>query len=338
MTAGRAPVPDRPTGSAPVVVLSGGVGGAKLVLGLSRVVDPAALTVVANTGDDFDHLGLRVCPDVDTLVYALAGLDDPATGWGRAGESGNFMEAVGALGEDTWFFLGDKDLAMHVARTRRLAAGERLGAVTGGVCRRLGVAARILPMSDDPVSTVVETGEGRLPFQHYFVRDRCRPAVRGFRYDGAETAAPGAGVMEALAAEGLRAAIVAPSNPFVSIDPILAVPGVREALRACRAPVVAVTPIVGRRAIKGPTAKMMRELGVEVSPVAVARRYRDFADGFVLDASDAELAPRVTASGLRALTVNTVMDSLDDRTMLARDVLEFCDQLSGPAAGRRASR
>ena len=338
MTAGRAPVPDRPTGSAPVVVLSGGVGGAKLVLGLSRVVDPAALTVVANTGDDFDHLGLRVCPDVDTLVYALAGLDDPAAGWGRAGESGNFMAAGGGLGEDTWFFLGDKDLAMHVARTRRLAAGERLGAVTRDVCRRLGVAARILPMSDDPVSTVVETGEGRLPFQHYFVRDRCRPAVRGFRYDGAEAAAPGAGVMEALAAEGLRAAIVAPSNPFVSIDPILAVPGVREALRACRAPVVAVTPIVGRRAIKGPTAKMMRELGVEVSPVAVARRYRDFADGFVLDASDAELAARVTASGLRALTVNTVMDSLDDRTMLARDVLEFCDQLSGPAAGRRASR
>ena len=329
-------------GRAPVVVLSGGVGVAKLVLGLSRVVDPAALTVVANTGDDFDHLGLRVCPDVDTLVYALAGLDDPAAGWGRAGESGNFMAAVGALGEDTWFFLGDKDLAMHVARTRRLAAGERLGAVTRDVCRRLGVAARILPMSDDPVSTVVETGEGRLPFQHYFVRDRCRPAVRGFRYDGAEAAAPGAGVMEALAAEGLRAAIVAPSNPFVSIDPILAVPGVREALRACRAPVVAVTPIVGRRAIKGPTAKMMRELGVEVSPVAVARRYRDFADGFVLDASDAALAARVTASGLRALTVNTVMDSLDDRTMLARDVLEFCDQLSGqlsgPAAGRRASR
>ena len=338
MTAGRTPTRNRPPDSAPVVVLSGGVGGAKLALGLSHFVNSAALTIVANTGDDFDHLGLRVCPDIDTLVYTLSGLDNPDTGWGRAGESGSFMEAIEALGEDTWFFLGDKDLAMHVARTRRLAAGERLSSITRDVCRRLGVAARILPMSDDPVSTVVETVESRLPFQHYFVRDRCQPVVRRFEYDGAETAAASAELLDVLAVEWLRAVIVAPSNPFVSIDPILAVPGIRGALRMCRAPVVAVTPIVGGDSIKGPTAKMMRELDVEVSPVAIALHYEDFVDGFVLDTVDAELASRVKALGIDALTTNTMMDSLDDRVMLARDVLEFCDQIPRPSGGGRASR
>ncbi len=337
MTARREPPRDRPRGSAPVVVLSGGVGGAKLALGLSRVVEAASLTVVANTGDDFDHLGLRICPDIDTLVYTLSGLGDPGAGWGRAGESGNFMEAAGVLGEDTWFFLGDKDLAMHVARTRRLAAGERLSSVTRDVCRRLGAAARVLPMSDDRVATVVRTKEGRLPFQHYFVRDRCGPPVRGFEYDGAAAAAPGPGILDALAAEGLRAVVVAPSNPYVSIDPVLAVPGLREALRDCRAPVVAVTPIVAGDSLKGPTAKMMRELGVEVSPVSVARRYADFIDGFVLDAADAGLAPRVEAPGLGVRIANTVMDSLEDRVMLARAVLEFCDHMPSPSGGRRAS-
>ena len=217
--------------SASYVALSGGVGGAKLALGLCDVLeDPSRLTVVANTGDDFEHLGLKVCPDLDTLTYTLSGLANEETGWGRAGESGAFMEALGALGGETWFFLGDKDLAIHVERTRRLQAGESLSAVTAALCARLGVPARIVPMSDDPVPTVVETPEGPLAFQHYFVRERCRPAVLGFRYEGAERARPCAAFVDALAAPDLGAVVVCPSNPYISIDPILAVPGVRAAL------------------------------------------------------------------------------------------------------------
>ena len=231
------------------VALSGGVGGAKLALGLCDVLeDPGRLTVVANTGDDFEHLGLQVCPDLDTLTYTLAGLANEETGWGRAGESGAFMEALGALGGETWFFLGDKDLAIHVERTRRLRAGESLSTVTSALCTRLGIRARIVPMSDDPVPTVVETPEGPLAFQHYFVRERCRPKVRGFRHEGAERARPAPRSSTPLAAPDLGAVIVCPSNPYISIDPILAVPGVRAALAACEAPVIAVSPSsAGRR-------------------------------------------------------------------------------------------
>ena len=323
--------------TASVIALSGGVGGAKLVLGLTRVMDPALLTVVANTGDDFDHLGLRVCPDIDTLVYTLSGLSNPETGWGRQGESGHFMDELSNLGEETWFFLGDKDLAMHVARTRRLASGQHLSEVTRDVCETLGLKVRILPMSDDSVATLVETEEELLPFQHYFVRDRCTPRVRGFQFDGASSAAPNPAFLDALADRQLQAVIIAPSNPFISIDPILALPGVRSALRDCAAPVISVTPIVHGEAIKGPTAKMMRELDIETSAVAVARHYEDIIDGFVLDSADADIASQVEALGIATITTNTVMDSLDDRVMLARDVLEFCHQISSPTGGRHVS-
>ena len=323
--------------SAPVIALSGGVGGAKLVLGLTQAMDPASLTVIANTGDDFDHLGLRVCPDIDTLVYTLSGLSNPETGWGREGESGRFMDVLSELGEETWFFLGDKDLAMHVARTRRLALGQRLTEITRDIAQSLGVTTRILPMSDDPVATRVDTEEGLLPFQHYFVRDRCAPRVRGFQFDGAASAAPNPALLDALADKRLHAVIIAPSNPFISIDPILAVPGVRAALRDCAAPVVAVTPIVHGEAIKGPTAKMMRELDIETTAVAVARHYADIIDGFVLDAADADIASQVEALGIATITTNTVMDSLDDRVMLGRDVLEFCHQISSPAGDHPVS-
>ena len=317
-----------PPTSSTVVALSGGVGGAKLVLGLAGVVDPSTLTVIANTGDDFDHLGLRVCPDIDTLVYTLSGLSNPDHGWGRAGETDHVMEVARTLGEETWFFLGDKDLAMHITRSRRLAVGESLTSITLDICERLGVDSRILPMSNDFVSTLVETADGVLPFQHYFVRDRCEPLVKGFRFDGAETAIANPQVLNALSDNRLRAVVVAPSNPFISIDPILAVSEIRSTLDGTPAPVVAVSPIVDGDSIKGPTAKMMRELKIDVSPVEVARRYADFLDGFVLDVVDAQLAPQIEAFGIPVQTANTVMDSLEDRVMLARVVLEFSDALS----------
>ncbi|MDE0049984.1 MAG: 2-phospho-L-lactate transferase [Rhodospirillales bacterium] len=314
------------------VALSGGVGGAKLALGLCDVLaDPGRLIVVANTGDDFEHLGLKVCPDLDTLTYTLAGLANEETGWGRAGESGAFMEALGALGGETWFFLGDKDLAIHVERTRRLRTGESLSAITSDLCARLGVPARIVPMSDDPVPTIVETEDGPLAFQHYFVRERCRPRVLGFRHEGAAQARPCAAFIDALGAPGLGAVIVCPSNPYISIDPILAVPGVQGALAACRAPVIAVSPIVGGKAVKGPTAKMMAERGIAPSAAAIARHYAGLIDGFVLDEADRPQASAIAATGVAVEVAPTVMTSRADKQALARTVLAFAGRIG--AAG-----
>ena len=320
------------TSSASYVALSGGVGGAKLALGLCDVLeDPGRLTVVANTGDDFEHLGLKVCPDLDTLTYTLAGLANPETGWGRAGESGAFMEALAELGGETWFFLGDKDLAIHVERTRRLRAGESLSAVTSDLCARLGIQARIVPMSDDPVPTIVETEEGPLAFQHYFVRERCRPRVLGFRHEGAAQARPSAGFLDALAAPDLGAVIICPSNPYISIDPILALPGVRAALTACEAPVVAISPIIGGQAVKGPTAKMMAERGVAPSAAAIAEHYAGLIDGFVLDEADRNAAAVIAATGVAVEVTATMMTARADKQALARAVLAFAERLS--AAG-----
>ena len=314
--------------SASYVALSGGVGGAKLALGLCDVLeDPGRLTIVANTGDDFEHLGLKVCPDLDTLTYTLAGLANPETGWGRAGETGTFMEALGALGGETWFFLGDKDLAIHVERTRRLRAGESLSAVTSDLCARLGIRARIVPMSDDPVPTIVDTEDGPLAFQHYFVRERCRPRVFGFRHEGAARARASAGFLSALAAPDLGAVIVCPSNPYISIDPILAVPGVRAALEACRAPVIAVSPIIGGQAVKGPTAKMMTERGIAPSAAAIAAHYAGLIDGFVLDEADRGEAVAITATGVAVEVAATIMTARGEKQALARAVLAFGERL-----------
>lgn len=310
------------------VVLSGGVGGSKLALGLARVLAPGELLCVANTGDDFEHLGLRISPDLDTLTYTLAGINDPVTGWGRADETWSFMETLAALGGETWFRLGDRDLALHVERTRRLKNGETLSAIAADVAARLGVRQRIVPMSDDGVATVVETAEGPLPFQHYFVRERARPAVTGFRYAGAERARPAAALLEALAALGLEAVVICPSNPFISIDPILSMPGVRAALREAKAPVVAVSPIVGGAAVKGPTAKMMTELGIEVSPVAVARHYQGLIDALVIDRRDEACARAVRGLGVECRTAATVMRGLADRDALARVVLELAARIA----------
>ncbi len=313
------------------LALSGGVGGTKLVLGLTHVLDPDALLVVANTGDDFEHLGLHVSPDLDTLTYTLAGLSNPETGWGRAGESWGFMGALEALGGESWFLLGDSDLAMHVERTRRLRAGDSLTAVTAHLTAQLGIATRILPMSDEPVRTVVGTADGPLPFQHYFVREKCAPAVTGFTFEGADTAPPNPAFLAALEAPGLEAIVICPSNPFISIDPILALPGVRDRLAASPAPVVAVSPLVGGEAVKGPTAKMMEELGLARTTTQVARHYAGLLDGMVIDTADAAAADEVRALGTEVLVTGTVMESLDGRIALARAVLAFAGQCRGGA-------
>jgi LPPG:FO 2-phospho-L-lactate transferase len=304
--------------SAPVLALSGGVGGAKLALGLYRVLPPDTLTVIANTGDDFEHLGLAISPDLDTLLYTLSGQANPELGWGRAGESWNFMAALEALGGETWFRLGDGDLATHIERTRRLHAGERLSAVMDDFRRRLGIGARLLPVSDEKVRTRLRTAEGWLDFQDYFVRLRCAPAISDLVFAGAETARPHPDFLAALAGPDLRAVILCPSNPFISIDPILAVPGVRQALRACRAPVVAVSPIVAGQAVKGPTAKMMAELGLPVDAATPARRYRDFLDLYIVDEAD---AAAVAGLDMPVVLTRTLMQSLADREALARAVL-----------------
>jgi LPPG:FO 2-phospho-L-lactate transferase len=315
-----------------VVALSGGIGGAKLALGLSRILPAENLLVVANTGDDFEHLGLHVSPDIDTLMYTLAGLDNTELGWGRRDESWSFMETLTALGGEDWFRLGDRDLAVHVERTRRLRLGQTLAEVTSEFCRRLGVHPRVLPMTDDPVRTRLHTDEGWLDFQDYFVRLQCRPTVRELVFAGAESALAHPDLLEALSSARLRAVIICPSNPFISVEPILAVPGVRQALSACPAPVVAVSPIIGGRAVKGPTAKMMTELGLQPSAAAVAARYGDLLDAYVMDVGDAGeaegLSPIVTLAP-------TLMTSLADREVLARVVLDAADAVP-PARRRRA--
>jgi LPPG:FO 2-phospho-L-lactate transferase len=301
-----------------VLALSGGIGGAKLALGLYRILPPGALTVIANTGDDFEHLGLAVSPDLDTLFYTLAGVENPETGWGRRGETWTFMGALERLGGDSWFQLGDGDLATHIERTRRLAAGESLSQITDDFRRRLGISAGLLPMTDERVRTRILTAEGWLDFQDYFVRRQCAPAVREIAFAGASAARPLAEFLAALADDDLRTVVICPSNPLISIDPILSLPGVREALQSCRAPVVAVSPIIGGRAVKGPTAKMMAELGLPVGAASVARHYGDILDHFVVDEED---STAMTDVGVPVTATRTLMETLADREALARVVL-----------------
>ena len=309
-----------------VLALSGGVGGAKLVLGLSKLLPPDKLVVVANTGDDFEHLGLSISPDIDTLLYTLAGLDNPKTGWGRRDETWTFMAALEAFGGETWFRLGDGDLAIHVERTRRLKAGEPLSQIVSDFSRRLGLSARIVPMTDAPVRTHVKTRDGWLAFQQYFVEQQCRPEVLGFSFEGAATARAHPDFLDALKSPALRAVIICPSNPLISVDPILALHGVREALRHCAAPVIAVSPVIGGRAVKGPTAKMLRELGLEVSAAEVARRYQEFLDGYVIDDADASLSE---ALPMPVVATKTLMLSLADREHVARVALALADRMAG---------
>lgn len=301
-----------------VVALAGGVGGAKLAAGLQAVLPPGNLTVIVNTGDDFEHWGLAICPDLDTVMYNLAGVHNPEMGWGRAGESFAVLEETARLAGEDWFRLGDRDLALHLRRTQWLRQGVSLTDVIDRLRRGLGVPSTILPMSDSPVPTLVHTDEGDLPFQHYFVRLRCEPVLIDLSFVGADRAKPPQAALDALHRADL--VVICPSNPYVSIDPILSIPGFREAIQSCTCPVIAVSPIVGGQAIKGPAAKMMRELGEMISPLTVADHLQDLLDGFVIDHADAEVAGTV---GFPTIVTNTIMRDDATKAQLAQEILTF---------------
>lgn len=309
-----------------ILALAGGVGGGKLARGLTAVLPPQSLAIVVNTADDFVHLGLHISPDIDSVLYALADLNDPKRGWGIAGESWSFMSALERLGAETWFKLGDRDLATHVLRTQMLAQGRKASDVTAELAQRLGLAHKVAPMSDDPVRSVVETDEGALAFQDYFVRRQCQPVFRDVRFEGAETAEPSTTLRAALAQAD--AIVITPSNPFVSIDPILALRGVAEALARWQGPIVAVSPIVGGDAVKGPLAKMLRERGLEPSALAIARHYGRLVDGWVIDQKDRASATAIEALGCRVHVCDTMMRTLDDKIRLAHETLDFAHALA----------
>jgi len=313
--------------AAPVLAITGGVGGAKLCLGLADEIPASQLHMMVNTGDDFEHLGLHISPDVDTLLYTLSGLSNEDLGWGLESESWNTMAALEQLGGETWFRLGDKDMATHLWRTQALASGMGFLDMVGLHASRLGIASKIYPMTEDPVRTIVCTNEGELPFQHYFVRLQCQPSVTGFRFDGIESANPNPEVLRLLAEEPPAAIIIAPSNPFVSVDPVLQIPGMWQALRDAGAPIIAVSPIVAGMAIKGPAAKMMDELKMPVSAMAVARHYSEhypgLLSGFVIDQSDAAQETGIREMGLGVAVTNTIMQSRQDKRELARFVLQM---------------
>ena len=315
-----------------ILALAGGVGGAKLAKGLADLLGAEELIVVVNTGDDFVHLGLHVSPDLDTVMYTLAGINDPDRGWGIAGETWSFMQALQALGGETWFQLGDRDLATHVERTRRLRAGESLASVTAQLCGRLGIRHRVVPMSEQPVRTLVHTGEGVLSFQEYFVHRRAQPFVTKLEYDGADRARMSEVFLRALDDWALDAIVICPSNPYLSVAPILAVAGVRNALARRRCPVIAVSPIVAGRALKGPAAKIMRELGKDPSALEVARFYQGVIDALVVDRTDSALTEAIAQLQLRPLVTDTVMSSSEDRVELARQVVQFAHTLDGRRA------
>ncbi|MCC6500594.1 MAG: 2-phospho-L-lactate transferase [Anaerolineales bacterium] len=306
-----------------IVALAGGVGGAKLAHGLAQILKPEELTVIVNTGDDFEHYGLYICPDLDTVCYTLAGLANPETGWGRADESWNAIENASKLGGPAWFKLGDRDLGTHLERTRRLKAGDSLSQITQDFCKAWGIQHTVLPMSDQPIRTMVDTDEGELAFQEYFVHRRCEPRVKGFRFEGADEAEPAAKAREAV--ESADAVVICPSNPWVSVDPVLKI----LSLTPTPLPlgegnrVVAISPIIGGEAIKGPAAKMYRELRIEPSALAVAKHYQGLVTHFVMDTIDSQLIESVRGLNMQALVTNTLMKSHVDRKQLASEVLQF---------------
>jgi LPPG:FO 2-phospho-L-lactate transferase len=307
-----------------IVALAGGVGGAKLVDGLAQVLPPQDLTVVVNTGDDLYHFGLKICPDVDTVCYTLAGLANPGVGWGRDNETWQAIQSVKDLGGPTWFNLGDRDLGTHLERTRRLQVGEPLSQIIRAFCIAWGVKVSVLPMSDQTVATqVITLSEGELPFQEYFVHRQCLPEVKGFRFAGIDQALPAPGVKEAL--QDADVVVFCPSNPWVSIDPILCVPGLCEMVAA--RPVVAVSPLIQGQAVKGPAAKMYRELGIEPSALAVAQHYRGLLSGFILDRSDQQQVEEISRWGIISLATDIMMPTVGERQRLAVEVLDFCKKI-----------
>lgn len=304
-----------------VLALAGGVGGAKLVVGLAQCLDPGELIVGVNTGDDEIFHGLHVSPDLDTMMYTLAGLSNPETGWGLQGDTFQALSMLRSYGLDTWFNLGDRDLATHIRRTQLLGQGSTLSEVTAQLCSALGVRHAIVPMSDQPVRTVLDTADGRLSMQEYFVKRRAQPDVSAVHYEGASDASPSPGLENGLSQA--RMLVICPSNPALSINPIIAVAGMKERLAGFSGIRVAVSPIVGNDAVRGPAGRIMASLGHEVSVVGVARAYREFSDVLVIDRQDEALVPEVSDVGLRPVVANTIMNSLQDRVDLARTVLSF---------------
>ena len=304
-----------------VLALAGGVGGAKLCLGLAKVLGADQLQIVVNTGDDEEFYGLHVSPDLDTVTYALAGMSNPDTGWGIRGDTFDTLSSLGKLGEDTWFGVGDRDLATHIVRTNMLRQGRSLTEVTEHISRSLGVEHSIAPMTDDRVRTTVLTESGPMPFQTYFVKLRCEPKVTGVRFDGAEDA-----TMSAAFEEGLNscdALVICPSNPYLSVAPILSIPGVRSKIEGLSSVRIGVSPIVGGRALKGPAGKMLSELGEDVSCVGVARQYIGLCDVFVIDEIDRGLSEDIRSLGMEAAVLNTVMKTDEDKAALARSILDI---------------
>lgn len=314
-----------------IVALAGGIGASKLLLGLNRVMDPRDLTVVVNTGDDIVMHGLSISPDLDIVTYTLAGLVNPDTGWGLRDETFRALEQLAVYGRPQWFHLGDRDLATHIHRTAMLRAGVPLSEVADSIREALGVQARILPMTNQPVPTMIETSEGRLHFQEYLVQRRAEPIVRAISFDGIELARPAPGVLEAL--EGARSIVICPSNPLISIGPILAVPGVREAMRKRRTQVVAVCPIVGGKSLKGPSDQMLAQLGHNVSAPGVARMYQDICGTIVIDPIDSAQRSAIESLGVEVVIHPTVMRNLEDKELLARRIMQFtAKQKAGAAA------
>ena len=311
-----------------IVALCGGVGGAKLAYGLAQILGPEELALIVNTGDDFEHLGLTICPDIDTVMYTLAEKENSEYGWGRGAESWHVMDELAALQSDTWFKLGDKDIALHLTRRQLLNRGDTLTAVTRELAARLGVHHCILPMSDTPVRTTVLTDQGDLAFQHYFVRFRCEPRVSGFRFAGAERAKASPEIMAALASSDLQGVIFCPSNPYVSIGPILAITEIHAALATRKVPLIAVSPIVGGQALKGPAGKMMQELGREISSLSVARHYGDLLDALIVDEQDRALLDRRSAQDPEFVVTRTVMKTREDRVALARECLVILEKMA----------
>ena len=309
-----------------IVALAGGVGGAKLADGIYRLVPNVELSVIVNTADDFSHFGLKISPDLDTVCYNLAGMEDAKTGWGRDAENWQTMDQIRELGGPDWFSLGNLDLATHLERTRRLENGDPLSEITRDFCSVWGITARIFPMSDDPVATLVETDRGILPFQEYFVKLKCQPAVKGFSFKGVEAAKPAPGVLDEIKSADMI--VICPSNPWVSIDPILKIEGIRNAIK--KKVVLAVSPIIAGKAVKGPAAKMFEELGITPSSLAVAEHYRELIQGFVVDQQDQALVQDIVASfdaRIRILQADTLMKDRPDRIRLAGETVIFGSQL-----------
>ena len=309
------------------MAITGGVGGAKLCLGLAEILSPEQVAFAVNIGDDFEHFGLHVSPDIDTLTYTLSGLSNQAQGWGREGETWHFIEAMRTLGGDAWFNLGDADLAMHVFRTECLKQGKSLSEVTAIIAERLGIKHHLFPVSDDPVPTVIHTDEGSLPFQEYFVKRRCEPKVNGFEFSHAEAARLSPSLRAWLRDPKLKGVVVCPSNPYISVDPLLNAANFGRIINGLGVPVLVVSPIVHGQAIKGPTAKIMTELNIPNDAVAIARHYETFADAIVIDEQDALLSEKIEEMGLSTIVAQTVMLTLQDKIQLAEVVTDFVRQI-----------